>query len=108
MEALQVALFLALVNERVIEYLIAPLFEKFWTEGSWLLMYVVLVTGGLLSFLAGVDLLAVAGVASAVLLMVAGRGRQREIRGGRRVRTDALAGKQPLSDAGPKPPGRKS
>lgn len=62
MEALQIALFLALVNERVVEYVVAPLFDRYWEEGRWLLMYVALVTGGLLSFLAGVDLLAVAGV----------------------------------------------
>ena len=62
MDAITTALFLALVNERVVEYFISPLFDKFYEEGRWLLLYVSLVTGGLLSFLAGVDLLAIAGV----------------------------------------------
>ena len=62
MDALEVGLFLALVNERLVEYLISPLFDRYWEDGRWLLMYVALITGGVLSFLAGVDLLAAAGV----------------------------------------------
>jgi hypothetical protein len=59
---MEAAIFLALVNERLVEYFIAPLFDRFYEEGRWLLMYVALVTGALLSFLARVDLMAVAGV----------------------------------------------
>ena len=63
MDTWKVALFLALVNERVVEYFVEPLYEKFWKEGRWTLMYVSAVTGFLLSYLAGVDLMAMAGVA---------------------------------------------
>ncbi len=62
MDAIATALFLALVNERAIEYFIAPLFDKFIPAGRWAIVYIALVTGGLLSFWAEVDLLAVGGV----------------------------------------------
>jgi len=56
------AIFLALVNERLVEYFIAPLFDRFYERGRWLLMYVSLATGALLSVLARVELMALAGV----------------------------------------------
>jgi len=59
---MEAAIFLALVNERVITYFIAPLFGKFWEEGCWLLLYIAALTGGLLSFAAGIDLMAGAGI----------------------------------------------
>ena len=59
---MEAAIFLALVNERVITYFIAPLFEKFAPAGKWMLLYIAAVTGGLLSFAAGIDLMAGAGI----------------------------------------------
>ncbi|MBC8445781.1 MAG: hypothetical protein H8D74_01140 [Chloroflexi bacterium] len=59
---MEAAIFLALVNERVIAYFIAPLFEEFWEEGCWLLLYIAALTGGLLSFAAGIDLMGMTGV----------------------------------------------
>lgn len=59
---MEAAIFLALVNERVITYFITPLFEKFWQDGQWLLLYISAVTGGLLSFAAGIDLMSGVGI----------------------------------------------
>ena len=59
---MEAAIFLALVNERVITYFITPLFEKFWPEGKWLLLYISALTGGLLSFAAGIDLMGMTGI----------------------------------------------
>jgi len=61
-EALQQAIFLAIVNERLIEYFVAPLFDKFWKDGRWMLMYVSGATGGLLAWAASVDLLGAVGI----------------------------------------------
>jgi hypothetical protein len=63
MDTWKLALFLALANERVVEYFIVPLFERFWKEGRWTLMYISALTGGLLSFVAKVDLMALVGLA---------------------------------------------
>lgn len=54
-EALTVAGFLAMMNERLVEWFISPLFKRFGIDTSWL-MYVALVTGGVISFLAAVNL----------------------------------------------------
>lgn len=62
MDALTQAIFLATVNNRLIEYFVSPLFEAYWPDGRRWLLYVAALTGGLLSFLAGIDLLAAAGV----------------------------------------------
>ena len=52
---LAIALFLILVNERLVSWFITPLFEKFTLDTDWL-KYVALVTGGVLVFLSGVNL----------------------------------------------------
>jgi len=59
---MEAAIFLALVNERVITYFITPIFEKLWPDRKWLLLYISAITGGLLSFAAGIDLMAGAGI----------------------------------------------
>jgi len=59
---MEAAIFLALVNERIITYFVTPLFDQFWKEGRWLLLYIAAVTGGLLSFAAGIDLMGLAGI----------------------------------------------
>ena len=59
---MEAAIFLALVNERVITYFITPLFDKFWKDGRWVLLYISAITGGLLSFVAGIDLLTGVGI----------------------------------------------
>jgi len=61
MDALKAASALALVNERVIEYIFAPLFEHFELDKKWLL-YASLATGLALTFVAGVDIMAAFGV----------------------------------------------
>ena len=62
MEALQQAIFLALLNSKLIQYFIAPLFEQYWPKGRSWLLYISAVTGGLLSFLARVDLMGMSGI----------------------------------------------
>ena len=52
---LAIALFLILMNERLVSWFITPLFEKFTLDTDWL-KYVALVTGGVLVFLSGVNL----------------------------------------------------
>ena len=54
-EPLAIALFLVLVNERLVSWFITPLFEKFAVDTEWL-KYVALVTGGVIVFLSGVNL----------------------------------------------------
>lgn len=53
---LETALFLAVLTERLVAGLITPLFDKLSIDHSWLL-YVGWAAGGLLSYLAGVNLL---------------------------------------------------
>ena len=55
MEPLIVALFLVLVNERLVEWFIQPLFTRFAVDTEWL-KYVALITGGVIVFLSGVNL----------------------------------------------------
>lgn len=53
------ATFLAFVNERIIEYVTRPIFDNNpkLADYKWVLFYVALVTGAVLSFLAGLNLL---------------------------------------------------
>lgn len=57
MNPLAVATFLALVNERLIEALVSPIFEKFHWDTFWLL-YIAWVSGAAIVFLSGVNLFA--------------------------------------------------
>lgn len=53
---IELALFLALVGERVVEYFIAkPLKEKLPDVPTWWLMYVGLAVGGTIAWFAGVN-----------------------------------------------------
>lgn len=52
---LEVAVLLSVVNERLIEWFISPIFERFGLDTMWL-MYLALVTGGVISWAAGVNL----------------------------------------------------
>jgi hypothetical protein len=52
---LAIALFLVLVNERLVSWFIEPLFTKFSVDTDWL-KYVALVSGGVIVFLSGVNL----------------------------------------------------
>lgn len=54
---LVIAMFLVLVNERLVNWFIEPLFEKFGVDTDWL-KYVALLTGGVIVFLSGVNLFA--------------------------------------------------
>lgn len=51
------ALFLALVNNRIVEYFAVPIFERFHLDRQWLL-YVSALTGFVLAMLANADLFA--------------------------------------------------
>ena len=64
---------LAMVNERLIEYIAAPLAEHFGVDRKWLL-YVQLLAGLGLAFVAGADLMAGLGIVLAwpVNLIVSG------------------------------------
>jgi hypothetical protein len=50
-----VVIFIAIVNERLIEGFVAPIFDKFNIDKFWL-KYIAWVTGGLLTWLTGVNL----------------------------------------------------
>lgn len=54
---LVVALFLAVVNERLVEWFVSPIFEKYGWDTMWL-RYVAGVTGFAISFFSSVNLLA--------------------------------------------------
>lgn len=56
METLAIASFLALVNEKLIEYLSAPIKKKFPNLDTWWLLYVALITGAGIAWLSGVNL----------------------------------------------------
>lgn len=64
MEALAAALLLAIFGNRVIEYFVTPLFEKFNVDKTYLL-YVGAVPGFVLSVAAGIDLFAMLGISLA-------------------------------------------
>ena len=55
MEALTTALFLAVANNRVVEYVFKPVFVKLNLDTFWLL-YIALVTGGVLGWVSGINL----------------------------------------------------
>ena len=56
MEALSVAAFLSLVNTTIVDYLVKPIKENFPNLNTWWLVYVSLITGGLLVWFSGVNL----------------------------------------------------
>ena len=56
-DVIWVATLLSFAAERLVEYFIVPIFEKFGLDKFWV-KYVVLITGGALSFLAGVNFFA--------------------------------------------------
>jgi hypothetical protein len=56
-QVIAAAAFLAVMAERLVEYFIAPLFKRFAPAQSWVLMYFVAVVGGVLSYLANINLL---------------------------------------------------
>ena len=56
MENLTIALFLAAVNEGLVNYLSEPLKQKYPELDTWWLMYVALITGSLLGWFSGVNL----------------------------------------------------
>lgn len=55
MNPLMVAMFLSVVNERLVEALISPIFEKFKLD-TFYLLYIAWVTGAGIVFLSGVNL----------------------------------------------------
>jgi membrane-associated PAP2 superfamily phosphatase len=59
MEQLTTALFLATANYAIINYLADPVRQQYPNLNLWWLVYVAFATGAALSWLAGVDLLAV-------------------------------------------------
>jgi len=52
---LAVALFMAVVNERLVEWFVAPLFKKYKVDTLWM-RYIAGVTGFVISFFAGMNL----------------------------------------------------
>lgn len=58
MEALTIALFLSVVANRITEYIVKPVKVKFPNLDLWWLIYPTWVVGGVLAWLAGVDLFA--------------------------------------------------
>ena len=56
MAALQIALFLVVVTERLTEAIVAPVKKRFPALDFWWMVYVSWVVGGALVFLAGVNL----------------------------------------------------
>ena len=55
MEAVAVALFLAVANKAIIDYLVAPVRQKWPDFDMWWLVYVALLTGGLIGWLSQVN-----------------------------------------------------
>ena len=58
MEALTIGLFLSVVNTRIIDCLAAPVRQKFPDFDLWWLIYVALISGGAIAWVAGVNLFA--------------------------------------------------
>ena len=50
------AVFIAFAAERLVEYFSAPLFERYAPDHAWLQMYLVAIVGGILSYLARINL----------------------------------------------------
>jgi len=61
MEALQAALLIAIFGERLVEYFVTPLFDKYGWDKSWLL-YVGALPGFILCVAAEIDLFAMLGI----------------------------------------------
>lgn len=61
MEALAAALLIAIFGERLIEYFVTPLFDKYGWDKAWLL-YVGALPGFILSVAAQIDLFAMLGI----------------------------------------------
>jgi len=55
-EVFPVAVLLAVVNRAIVEYLAAPVRQKFPQHDLWYLVYVAFAIGGLLGWLAGINL----------------------------------------------------
>jgi len=51
-----IAVLLAVVNRSIVEYLAAPIRQRFPDLDLWWLVYVAFLTGGLLGWFAGIDL----------------------------------------------------
>ena len=71
-----IVIFIAVVNERLIEGFITPFFDKFNVDKFWL-KYIAWVTGGLLAWLTGVNLftgLLVSNLAGSILTAVVAGG----------------------------------
>jgi len=58
MEALSAALFLSVANKAIVDYLIEPIRKKFPQVDMWWLVYVALVTGGLIGWLSQANVFA--------------------------------------------------
>lgn len=58
MDVLANGIFLAAVNKKLIDYLMAPIIRKFPKADLWWVLYLALATGFIMSWLAGVNLFA--------------------------------------------------
>jgi len=58
MEALSVALFLAIANKAIVDYLVEPVKKKFPDVDYWFLVYVALVTGGFVGWISQANVFA--------------------------------------------------
>lgn len=58
MDELIIALFLAVANKSIVDYLAAPIRQKYPKLDLWWLVYVALATGGFIGWFSGVNLFA--------------------------------------------------
>ena len=58
MEAFTVGVFLAVVNQKILDFLAAPVRQRFPCLDLWWLIYVALATGATIAWVAGVNLFA--------------------------------------------------
>jgi hypothetical protein len=54
---LSVALFLAVINKALVDYIVAPIRQKFPEADLWWIVYVALATGGVIGWVSGVNIL---------------------------------------------------
>lgn len=54
---LSTALFLAVINKALVDYIVAPIRQKFPEADLWWIVYVALVTGGLIGWVSGINIL---------------------------------------------------
>lgn len=54
---LSVALFLAVINKALVDYIVAPIRQKFPKADLWWVVYVALVTGGVIGWVSGINVL---------------------------------------------------